>query len=1077
VHESLVVTWGRLRRWIEEDREELAFLEDLGQAARLWERRGRPGDEVWEGAALAEAKRKVAGFSTAQLTESSASFLAAGERRDRNRTLRKRGLLAAAFAALAALSVVFVVKEQETAEQKELADLRRKEAQAQRKRAEHQRAEALRESAAEAAQRGDLVAARAKLRLSLEAHDSPAARMLWQRVTRTPLVWRRRLGRALWEVRFSPDGHTIVQGSADGSVYLLDAATSRVRRALRGHRDQVLAVAWAPAGDHLASVSQDGEGRIWSTRDWTQVRSFRLADQAIWIWIAFSPDGRYLVTSSLRRVQVQETTTGREVLSQPGFGSEASFSPDGRLLAWPADATGTIKLWNLRKNRTERLLGGHSNRALAIRFSPDGRLLAASSGDASIRLWEVASGRAVGVLRGHQGPAQAISFSPDGKRLASSGEEGCIRLWQIPAGAPDGILHAPNPNSLDFSPDGHHLAASGRGGTLWYFDVRNTGRAGRRFPSAETGSFRTFSPDGRHVASANDKGQILVHQARTGVWLRTLDADQGLNRGVAFGPKGRLLASLRDDGSIRLWELESGKLHRIMGGHSGVLDVAFSPDGAMLASCGADKTVRLWRVASGEMVRTLRGHEHVVTNVVFSPSGRILASTGFDQTVRTWAVRSGRELQKLTGYPAALIEVSFSPDGRRIATVGRDGAARVTDLRTGARQVVHRWNGRLYSVDFHPRGRLLAVAGQGGRASIFDLARRRELHLRGHHGQVYFIQFSGDGELVATGGEDGTTRLWRVSDGRPIWRAPAMLAGPIRIYSHLGWKDLGAPSRVRRSADMQPRQWRLAIEERARLAVGAGQRGLCLLTHDDVLELWDRGKDRRLARVALPGAKDLVAHPGACVVLTAAGEVLHLRPGATRVLLPSGARAIAVGRAPGETLVVAKRRFLRFSGETLRQRGPLNVRGGVTAVAAGKKAIHVGYQDGKFERLTPGAARNTSRKAALATPSSPVTRILEGPMGTVLVGYRNGLVGLWHIKSGRQLQQERLHGPVTHLQEHGGKIYTATELGSYLVWDLDTLIIDYCVLMKDVWKKAPEIWKKGQAVLQTPPKGHPCQSR
>ena len=40
-HESLVHTWGRLRRWLDEGREESAFLDEISQAATLWAQRGR----------------------------------------------------------------------------------------------------------------------------------------------------------------------------------------------------------------------------------------------------------------------------------------------------------------------------------------------------------------------------------------------------------------------------------------------------------------------------------------------------------------------------------------------------------------------------------------------------------------------------------------------------------------------------------------------------------------------------------------------------------------------------------------------------------------------------------------------------------------------------------------------------------------------------------------------------------------------------------------------------------------------------------------------------------------------------
>lgn len=58
-HESLVNTWGSLRRWIDEGREDLVFLAEVGQAAELWVRRGRQRAELWQGEALQDALRML----------------------------------------------------------------------------------------------------------------------------------------------------------------------------------------------------------------------------------------------------------------------------------------------------------------------------------------------------------------------------------------------------------------------------------------------------------------------------------------------------------------------------------------------------------------------------------------------------------------------------------------------------------------------------------------------------------------------------------------------------------------------------------------------------------------------------------------------------------------------------------------------------------------------------------------------------------------------------------------------------------------------------------------------------------
>jgi serine/threonine protein kinase len=57
VHESLINGWPALRRWLDEERDELAFLEQLRAAAKQWESRGKPQGLVWRGEAFEEARQ------------------------------------------------------------------------------------------------------------------------------------------------------------------------------------------------------------------------------------------------------------------------------------------------------------------------------------------------------------------------------------------------------------------------------------------------------------------------------------------------------------------------------------------------------------------------------------------------------------------------------------------------------------------------------------------------------------------------------------------------------------------------------------------------------------------------------------------------------------------------------------------------------------------------------------------------------------------------------------------------------------------------------------------------------------
>jgi len=57
VHESLIDRWPTMRRWLDEDQEDAAFIAQLAAAAKQWEARGHASGLLWRGDAMEEARR------------------------------------------------------------------------------------------------------------------------------------------------------------------------------------------------------------------------------------------------------------------------------------------------------------------------------------------------------------------------------------------------------------------------------------------------------------------------------------------------------------------------------------------------------------------------------------------------------------------------------------------------------------------------------------------------------------------------------------------------------------------------------------------------------------------------------------------------------------------------------------------------------------------------------------------------------------------------------------------------------------------------------------------------------------
>jgi WD40 repeat protein len=579
---------------------------------------------------------------------------------------------------------------------------------------------------------------------------------------------------------------------------------------LRAYEESFYAVAYSPDGQALAGLKSTGRIRLWDRR----------AGETRW------------------------TTSVRTAGGQPGLAGgvhDLAFSPDGRSLAGPGPDASLV-LFSVDTGRATVRFEGRTGAVQKLAFSPDGRTLVAALSTHAMRVWSTHDGQLVHKAFGrHAGPVASVAFSPDGHTVASASYDRTVKLWnpEDPI-QPRTVLkgHTDEVRALGFSPDGQRIASAGLDRTLAYLPDSTrivTGSADQtvRVWDTTTGQeLRTFkghtdqvvavaaSPDGRNFASASEDQTVRVWDAASPARPRTLQSPSVHTYGgsfecLAFSPDSRLLVSGHDDNTLRVWELSSGRLLRVMKGHTqSVKCVAFSPDGHTIASGGLDRTVRLWDSGSGAPGITFTGHKDRITGLAFAPDGQTVLSASFDRTIQAWDPATGAVRQVLRGHSKAISGLALSPDGRTLASASVDKTAILWDL-TGKRPsmtlrghagelnavafstdggtvatssddhtirlweaasgsprgILHGHIDEVHSLAFNPDGRL-ASSSLDKTIRLWDLASGQTLLiLKGHAGRIRCIRFSPDGRTLASASDDRTMKLWEAAPG-PVLAAP-----------------------------------------------------------------------------------------------------------------------------------------------------------------------------------------------------------------------------------------------------------------------------------------------------------------
>ncbi len=492
-------------------------------------------------------------------------------------------------------------------------------------------------------------------------------------------------------------------------------------------------------------------------------------------------------------------TDGKTFPGPPGQAMGIAFSHDDRYVATTGyEEDKAVRVWNAQTGELEKtLLGLTGLMSEGLAYSPDGKLLAASSGDyfkpGRVIIWEAATWKELWNFPDVCGMSSNIVFSPDGNRLALvSGEwekkSPTLTIWDMRTGKKRDLARGDKGEmawvSAAFSPDGNSIATA-------------------------SGMLEQGSPESR-------PGEVKIWNSQTGAPIKTLRHPGPLTC-IAYSPDGThsLIATTGWDKMLRVWDFTTGEqITSVRAGAQVSFKVVFSPDGRRLATACDDNVARIWDATNLELILTLRGHTREVHSLAFSGDGRRLATQSMGSTVKIWDAVKTKHPLTLLGQPGDWVQaVAFSPDGRWIASGGIDGTLRVRNAATGENlREFPRLAEPIEGVAYSPDGRTIAT-GSGswknpqtlGRITLWDAETREEKRaLEAHAGMVLSVAFSPDGSRLATAGgehfyEPGVLIIWDTKTGARIRTLEGHLKGRVRMAYSPGGRFLasaGFDSRV-----------------------------------------------------------------------------------------------------------------------------------------------------------------------------------------------------------------------------------------------------------------------------------------
>jgi WD40 repeat protein/serine/threonine protein kinase len=794
-HEALIRTWQMLRKWLDDNREDLRLQRRLSAATEEWLNSGQDPSYLATGTrleqfeawlpqtelALTEAEREYYSASLAQREKMRAeeaarkAHEAALERRSRNFLRALVAVMALATVGALILTGFALNQSQIAQENAATATVAQGDALFQAATATFAQGDALVQAdrAATAAAVAELNAEEAR---SL-AFASGSQLALSNNNTDLAII-------------LALAANNIPNPSIEAQRTLAEAAYAPgTRRVFTGHTDRLETTAFSPDGKTALSGSNDFTMKWWDISSGEMLGSFE--GHTGWVWdVAFTPDGTQAISAS------QDTTlilwdleSGEVVHKFEGHTTEVqsvAISPNGETALSGSHDTSLI-LWDLESGEMIRKFaengGGHSAQVYTVEFSPSGFTALSGSEDRSVILWNVQSGEPI--MRFSDGITSAVwsvAYRPDELGMVTGMHDGTLLLWSFETGAPirSFVGHTDRVTGVAFSPDGRALVSSSQDGSVILWDVE-TGALIRRYVGHTDRVYGVdYSPDGLYILSAGWDRTLRLWDIENGAQLQLFKGHSGDVNDVAFSPDGKLAASASADSSIILWDTTTGVEIRKLEGHTdSVNSLVFTSDGKSLLSGSADRDMILWDVQTGEVILKFEAvHGDTIYAVDLSPDGKLAVSGSRDNTVVLWDVETGTPIKRGFGHTFHVLSVAFSPDGKTFASAGRDNMVILWDADPEQRSAnlteIRRFEGHtdwVFGVTFSPDSKLLLSGGGDNSLILWDAASGTRLRrYEGHSSFIYSMSFTPDGRFALSGAADTTMILWNIETGDEVRR-------------------------------------------------------------------------------------------------------------------------------------------------------------------------------------------------------------------------------------------------------------------------------------------------------------------
>ena len=267
------------------------------------------------------------------------------------------------------------------------------------------------------------------------------------------------------ELHWLPDGERLVSCSPDRTARVWDAETGRQLKRMAEHSEIINSCRPLRRGGPLVVTgSDDGTAKIWDLRAKRSVATVTERYQILATAWAEAGD-------QVSKLGGEGTSSAFVFTTTPHLTCPIPSLPPSLIQVYTGGIENVVRAWDLRRNEAVMTLEGHTDSVTGLDVAPGGTHLLSNGADGVVREWDVRPyaprDRCCAAYRGatHDFERNLLrcAYSPDGTKLVAGSADRLVRVWERGTARQLYVLpgHTGSVNEVVFHPTEPIVASAG----------------------------------------------------------------------------------------------------------------------------------------------------------------------------------------------------------------------------------------------------------------------------------------------------------------------------------------------------------------------------------------------------------------------------------------------------------------------------------------------------------------------------------------------------------------------------------------------------------------------------------------